>query len=65
MASVEIKVPDIGDYHDVGVIDVMVKVGDVLAVDQAICTIETDKSAMDIPSTVAGRISALKVAVGS
>ncbi len=64
MASVEIKVPDIGDYHDVGVIDVMVKVGDSIAVDQALCTIETDKSAMDIPSTVAGTITALKVAVG-
>jgi pyruvate dehydrogenase E2 component (dihydrolipoamide acetyltransferase) len=65
VASVEIKVPDIGDYHDVGVIDVMVKVGDVVAVDQGLCTIETDKSAMDIPSTVAGKITALKVAVGS
>ena len=65
MAATEIKVPDIGDYHDVGVIDVMVKVGDTIAVDQALCTIETDKSAMDIPATVAGKITALKVAVGS
>jgi pyruvate dehydrogenase E2 component (dihydrolipoamide acetyltransferase) len=65
VASVDIKVPDIGDYHDVGVIDVMVKVGDAIAVDQALCTIETDKSAMDIPSTVAGKVTAVKVAVGS
>jgi pyruvate dehydrogenase E2 component (dihydrolipoamide acetyltransferase) len=65
VAKVDIRVPDIGDYHDVGVIDVMVKVGDAIAVDQALCTIETDKSAMDIPATVAGTITALKVAVGS
>jgi pyruvate dehydrogenase E2 component (dihydrolipoamide acetyltransferase) len=62
--TTEIKVPDIGDYHDVAVIDVMVKVGDTVAVDQALCTIETDKAAMDVPSTVAGVVKELKVAVG-
>jgi len=62
--TLSVLVPDIGDYHDVGVIDVLVKVGDAVAVDQSLCTIETDKSAMDIPSTVAGTIKELRVAVG-
>ena len=64
MATQQVIVPDIGDYHDVAIIDVMVKVGDVVAVDQSLCTIETDKAAMDVPSTAAGVVSSLAVAVG-
>jgi pyruvate dehydrogenase E2 component (dihydrolipoamide acetyltransferase) len=64
MAVVSVLVPDIGDYHDVAIIDVMVKVGDTVAVDQSLCTIETDKAAMDVPSTVAGVVRSLAVAVG-
>jgi dihydrolipoamide dehydrogenase len=61
----EIRVPDIGDYHDVAVIDVLVKPGDVVAVDQSLCTIETDKAAMDVPATVAGKVVAVAVKVGA
>jgi len=64
LVSKNVIVPDIGDYHDVAVIEVMVKVGDSVALDQALCTIETDKAAMDIPSTAAGTIKELKVATG-
>jgi len=64
VSRLEVTVPDIGDYHDVAIIDVMVKVGDAIAVDQALCTIETDKAAMDIPSTVAGTVKSIAVAVG-
>ncbi|WP_347316552.1 biotin/lipoyl-containing protein, partial [Ralstonia pseudosolanacearum] len=56
MSVVEIKVPDIGDYKDVDVIEVMVKAGDVVAVDQSLITLETDKATMDVPADVAGRI---------
>ena len=63
--SIEVRVPDIGDYHDVAIIDVMVKPGDVVAVDQSLCTIETDKAAMDVPATVAGKVVAVAVKVGS
>lgn len=54
MSVVEIKVPDIGDYKDVDVIEVMVKAGDVVAVDQSLITLETDKATMDVPADVAG-----------
>jgi len=62
--STEVRVPDIGDYHDVAIIDVMVKVGDVVAVDQSLVTIETDKAAMDVPSTAAGNVLSVAVKVG-
>jgi dihydrolipoamide dehydrogenase len=60
----EIRVPDIGDFHDVAVIDVMVKPGDAVAADQSLITIETDKAAMDVPATVAGKVVAVAVKVG-
>ncbi|HWP94129.1 MAG TPA: dihydrolipoyllysine-residue acetyltransferase [Gammaproteobacteria bacterium] len=62
---VEIKVPDIGDFKNVDVIDVMVKPGDTVAVDTPLITIETDKAAMDVPSTAAGVVRDVKVKVGS
>ncbi|MGD7350704.1 biotin/lipoyl-containing protein, partial [Ralstonia pseudosolanacearum] len=64
MSVVEIKVPDIGDYKDVDVIEVMVKAGDVVAVDQSLITLETDKATMDVPADVAGRIVEVKIKVG-
>jgi len=62
--STEIRVPDIGDFHDVTIIDVMVKAGDTVAVDQSLVTIETDKAAMDVPATVAGTILSVALKTG-
>ncbi len=61
---IEIKVPDIGDFSDVDVIDVLVKAGDTVAVDDALITLESDKASMDIPSSQAGKVKELKIAVG-
>jgi len=62
--SVEIEVPDIGDFADVGVIELLVKVGDVVKAEQSLITVESDKASMEIPSSHAGTIKALKVKVG-
>ncbi|HMV20438.1 MAG TPA: dihydrolipoyl dehydrogenase [Rhodocyclaceae bacterium] len=62
---VEVKVPDIGDFSDVPVIDLFVKVGDPIKVDDAICTLESDKATMDVPSTVAGTVKEVLVQLGS
>lgn len=59
-----VSVPDIGDFADVDVIEVHVSVGDVVAVDDPLVTLETDKAAMDVPSTHAGTITAVAVNVG-
>jgi dihydrolipoamide dehydrogenase len=55
--SVELTIPDIGNFTDVEVVDVLVKAGDVIAVDTPLVTLETDKASMDVPSTAAGTIS--------
>jgi len=55
--SVELTVPDIGNFTDVDVVDVLVKPGDLIEVDTPLITLETDKASMDVPSTAAGRIS--------
>ncbi|WP_323072551.1 dihydrolipoyllysine-residue acetyltransferase [Mycetohabitans endofungorum] len=60
----EVKVPDIGDYKDVPVIEVHVKVGDVVEPEQSLVTLESDKATMDVPSPAAGMVKALKVNVG-
>ena len=60
---VEVKVPDIGDFKDVAVIEVMVKVGEVIAVDTGLIMVESDKASMEIPSTHAGVVKELKVKV--
>ncbi len=62
--TVEIKVPDIGGYDDVPVIEVLVKVGDTVAKDQGLVTLESDKATMEVPSSGAGVIKELKVKVG-
>ena len=64
-AVVEVKVPDIGDFSDVPVIDLFVKVGDSIKVDDAIATLESDKATMDVPSTVSGVIKEVLVELGS
>jgi pyruvate dehydrogenase E2 component (dihydrolipoamide acetyltransferase) len=62
---VEIRVPDIGNYKDVEVIDVVVKAGDSIAVEGTLITLETEKATMDVPATAAGVIRELKVQRGS
>src|SRR5271166_3314809 len=61
---VEIKVPDIGDFTDVPIIDVMVKAGDRIGVEDALVTLESDKAIMDVPAPQAGVIKEAKVKVG-
>jgi pyruvate dehydrogenase E2 component (dihydrolipoamide acetyltransferase) len=62
---VDVTVPDLGDFADVEVIDVLVKTGDQVAVDSSLITLETDKATMDVPSPAAGKVSAVKVQRGS
>src|SRR5471032_3296930 len=64
MSTVEVKVPNIGDFKEVEVIELMVKVGDTIKVDQSLITVESDKASMEIPSTHAGVVKELKVKVG-
>ncbi|CEH77278.1 Dihydrolipoyl dehydrogenase (E3 component of pyruvate and 2-oxoglutarate dehydrogenases complexes) (Dihydrolipoamide dehydrogenase) (Glycine cleavage system L protein) [Xanthomonas citri pv. citri] len=64
MAVIEIKVPDIGDYSDVPVIEVLVAVGDSVAKDQGLVTLESDKATLEVPSSAAGVVKELKVKVG-
>ena len=62
---IEVKVPDIGDFESVPVIELYVKVGDSIKVDDAICTLESDKATMDVPSTAAGVVTEVLVSLGS
>jgi pyruvate dehydrogenase E2 component (dihydrolipoamide acetyltransferase) len=64
MALVEVKVPDIGDFKDVAVIEVLVSVGDTVSAEQSLVTVESDKASMEIPSSHAGVVKELKVKVG-
>jgi len=64
MSTLDIKVPDIGDFDAVAVIELMVKEGDTVGVDQSLITVESDKASMEIPSSHAGVVKALKVKVG-
>ena len=63
-APVEIRVPDIGDFKDVTVIEVLVKVGDAIKVEQSLVTVESDKASMEIPASSAGVLKELKVKLG-
>ncbi len=64
MSEQQIKVPDIGDFDEVAVIEVLVKVGDTVKVEQSLITVESDKASMEIPSSAAGVVKALAVNVG-
>ena len=64
MATIEVKVPDIGNFKGVPVIEVMVKVGDVVSKDQSLVTLESDKATMEVPSNAAGTIRELRVKLG-
>jgi pyruvate dehydrogenase E2 component (dihydrolipoamide acetyltransferase) len=64
MSIVEVKVPDIGDFKDVEVIELMVKPGDTIKVDQSLVTVESDKASMEIPSSHAGVVKDIRIKVG-
>jgi pyruvate dehydrogenase E2 component (dihydrolipoamide acetyltransferase) len=64
MSIQEVVVPDIGNFKDVEVIELLVNVGDTIAADDALITVESDKAAMDIPAPIAGTVKELKVKVG-
>jgi pyruvate dehydrogenase E2 component (dihydrolipoamide acetyltransferase) len=64
MSLVEVKVPDIGDFKDVEVIEMLVKPGDEITVDQSLVTVESDKASLEIPSSHAGVVKELKIKLG-
>ncbi len=64
MADIQVKVPDIGDFKDVAVIEVLVKPGDTVKVEQSLITVESDKASMEIPSSHAGVVKSLAIKLG-
>jgi pyruvate dehydrogenase E2 component (dihydrolipoamide acetyltransferase) len=64
VAKIDVNIPDIGDFKDVPVIEVLVKPGDVVKVDQSLVTLESDKATMDVPSPVAGTVADVTTKVG-
>ena len=64
MSTLEVRVPDIGDFHDVPVIEVFVRPGDTVSVDDPLVTLESDKATMDVPSPAAGKVANVSVKVG-
>ncbi len=64
MALIDIKVPDIGDFKDVAIIELLVKPGDTIKAEQSLITVESDKASMEIPSSHAGVVKELRVALG-
>jgi pyruvate/2-oxoglutarate dehydrogenase complex dihydrolipoamide acyltransferase (E2) component len=64
MSTIEIKVPDIGNFKDVDIIEIAVKPGDTVEKEQTLITLETDKATMDVPSSCAGVVQEMKVKVG-
>src|SRR6516225_4167195 len=63
-SSIEVKVPDIGDFENVPVIDVLVRPGDSVKTEQPLITLESDKASMDVPSPVDGVVKQLMIKVG-
>jgi len=64
MSAIEIKVPDIGDFKEVEVIELLVKPGDTVQLEQSLITVESDKASMEIPSNAAGVVKSLLVKIG-
>src|SRR5450432_2898518 len=64
MSSIEVKVPDIGDFKDIPVIEIFVKPGDAVKPEDSLVTLESDKATMDVPSPAAGVVKELKVKLG-
>src|SRR4030066_170335 len=62
--TIEVKIPDIGDFKEVAVIEVLVKPGDVIKAEDSIVTLESEKASMDVPAPSAGTVKAVKVKVG-
>ncbi|MFO0205062.1 MAG: biotin/lipoyl-containing protein, partial [Betaproteobacteria bacterium] len=64
MATIEVQVPDIGDFKDVEIIEILVKPGDAVQKEQSLITVESDKASMEIPSAAAGIVRELRVKLG-
>ena len=64
MSTVEVKVPDIGDFKDVPVIEIMVKPGDSVKAEDSLVSLESDKATMDVPAPFAGKVKDIKVKLG-
>ena len=64
MAVIEVRVPDLGNFKDVGVIELLVQPGDTIDVDTPIATLETEKATMDVPSSAAGVVESLHIVRG-
>ena len=64
MALIDVRVPDIGDFKDVAIIELLVKPGDTVKAEQSLITVESDKASMEIPSSAAGVVKEIKVALG-
>ena len=64
MSTIEVKVPDIGDFKDIPVIEVFVKVGDTVKAEDSLLTLESDKATMDVPSPAAGVVREMKLKRG-
>ena len=64
MSTIEVKVPDIGDFKDIPVIEVFVKPGDTVKAEDSLVTLESDKATMDVPSPAAGTVKEVKVKLG-
>jgi pyruvate/2-oxoglutarate dehydrogenase complex dihydrolipoamide acyltransferase (E2) component len=63
--AVEMRVPDIGDFSDVPVIELLVKPGDLIALEDPVATLESEKAALDVPATAAGRVLSVAVTPGT
>ena len=63
-ASIEVKVPDIGDFKDIPVIEIMVKAGDRIKVEDPLISLESDKATMEVPAPASGTVREIKVKVG-
>ena len=61
---IDVKIPDIGDYSDIPVIEVYVKAGDRVEAEQSLITLESDKASMDVPSPAAGIVKEIKIKIG-
>src|SRR4051812_18092116 len=64
MNTIEVKVPDIGDFKDIPIIEVLVKPGDTIGKEDTLVTLESDKATMDVPSPASGVVRDLKIKVG-
>ena len=64
MSTIDVKVPDIGDFTDIPIIEIFVKAGDTVAPEDPLVSLESDKATMDVPSPAAGVVKELKVKVG-